>query len=258
MTDVKRDYYEVLGVATDADAETIRRAFSAATRDFPPDVAAQSPVVDDRFRELSEAYGILSNPELRLLYDRYGHPGPELAAIVDETVSEGPETIVQGEDVYQELELRPHEAANGGSRVVRFTAAETCRECHGLGIVGEPDPSCPVCGGTGRPLQVSGSVPVGPDAETCLLCSPEPCRACGGSGLIEAEREVRVQVPAGVEQGAQIRVPGEGNAAPRTGTTGELVLGVTVLAQPREPRFVRYAALLLLIAAVAALFFYLR
>jgi molecular chaperone DnaJ len=114
------------------------------------------------------------------------------------------------------------------------------------------------CGGTGRYLVRPNSDAGVIEVERCPVCAPEPCDQCGGSGRVDALRRLRVEVPAGVEDGEQLRVAGEGNAAPRGGVPGDLLLDVTVTPQPRESRPIRYVALLLFLAAAALLYVYLH
>jgi molecular chaperone DnaJ len=253
---VKRDYYELLGVPRDADAETIREAFRTAVRECDPAVS-DSPGAEHRFGELKEAYGILSRPESRLLYDRFGYRGRPSSGL-DQPLWESREPAARGEDVNQPLELRWFETGEGTSRLVTFGAAQTCPDCEGSGSAAEPDPNCPACGGTGRYAHRTGSAVGASEVERCPICAPEPCERCGGSGRIEALRRLRVRVPPGLETGEQLRVAGEGNAAPRGGVPGDLLLDVSVIPEPRESRFVRYVALLLFLAAVAVLYIYVR
>lgn len=193
MSVVKRDYYEVLGVPKDADDETIRRAFQAQAREWHPEVA-EAPDAEARFRELAEAYTVLSKRESRLLYDRYGYRGRG-----GEDVAE---TIVRGEDIHTELELRSFEAAEGTRRVISFRARSA------------------------------------------------------GPGTEETERRVRLRIPPGIEDGALLRVNGEGSEAGADGVPGDLLVRVHVLAPPKDRRSVRYVAFALLLVAVAALAVY--
>jgi molecular chaperone DnaJ len=252
MTAVKHDYYQLLGVSREADAETIRKAFGAAVKACDA-AASDSPDAEDRIRELKEAYGVLSRPESRLLYDRYGYRG-RTSGGVDEAHWEAREPSAHGEDVHQELVLRSFETSTGAWRLITFEAAQTCPECDGSGSAAEPDPNCPACGGTGRYAHRPNSDADRLEVERCPVCAPEQCAQCGGSGRVDELRRLSVQVPPGIESGEQLRVAGEGNAAPRGGVPGDLLLDVTVLRQPHESRFVRYVALLLLLAAVAVLY----
>jgi molecular chaperone DnaJ len=252
MSAVKHDYYQLLGVSREADPETIRKAFRAAIRACDA-VASGSPDAEERIRELKEAYGVLSRPESRLLYDRFGYRG-RTSDEVDEAHWAAREPAVHGEDVNQKLVLRSFETSEGASRLITFEAAQTCPGCDGSGSAAEPDPGCPACGGTGRYAHRPNSEADRLEVESCPVCAPEPCAQCGGSGRVDELRRLSVRIPPGLGTGEQLRVAGEGNAAPRGGVPGDLLLDVTVLPPPRESRFVRYVALLLLLAAVAVLY----
>jgi curved DNA-binding protein CbpA len=254
MSAVKQDYYELLGIPRDADAGAIRRAFRAAVRSFDPADDA-SPEGEARLRELQEAYGVLSRPGPRLLYDRHGYRARS-GSVLDRPLWESREPA-HGEDVNEELVLRWFETDEGTERLVKFEAAQTCPECDGSGSAGEPDPNCPACGGSGRYAHRSNDARPR-EVEPCPVCSPDACEHCGGSGRVDVLRRLRVRVPPGIETGEQLRVAGEGNAAPRGGTPGNLLLDVTVVPEPRESRVVRYVALLLFLIAVAVLYVYLR
>ena len=191
---LKRDYYEVLGVPRDADDETIRRAFQAQAREWHPDVA-EAPDAEARFRELAEAYTVLSRRESRLLYDRHGFRGRG-GEIADEA-------ILRGDDVHIEIELRSFEAEEGTRRVVGFRTRSA-----------------------------------GPDAA-------------------ETERRVRLRIPPGIEDGALLRVAGEGNEVGPDAVPGDLLVRVRVLPPPEDRRWVRYLAFALLLVAIAALVLYL-
>jgi len=253
---VKRDYYEVLGVDRDADIEAIRRAFHALARDWHPDVA-DVPDAEERFRELAEAYSVLSKREARLLYDRYGYRGRGNQGF-DETLWEArPPAAARGENVHVDIELRSFEAAEGTRRLVSYEAVARCNACMGGGSLGLPDPECEYCGGTGRKRTVSHlDVANLLQVEACPACVGEPCTRCGGTGMIPAERRLRLIVPPGVEDGTQLRVSGDGNEAGAGSIPGDLLVHVHVLPPPRDPRIVRYAAFVLLIVAIATLVLY--
>jgi molecular chaperone DnaJ len=255
MSAVQRDYYELLEVSREADAETIRKAFRAAVRACDA-VASDSPDFEGRIRELKEAYGVLSRPESRLLYDRYGYRSRTIGGF-NEAHWEAREAA-RGEDLNQELVLRSFETSKGASRLFTFEAAQTCPECDGCGGAAEPDPNCPACAGTGRYAHRPSSGSDALEVERCPVCAPDPCEECGGSGRVDVLRRLRLQIPPGLETGEQLRVAGEGNAAPRGGVPGDLLLDVTVLPRPRESRFILYVALLLFLATVAVLYVYLH
>jgi molecular chaperone DnaJ len=255
---VKRDYYEVLGLPRDADDEAIQRAFRSLARDWHPDVA-DAPDAEARFRELAEAYGVLSKREARLMYDRYGYRGRGNQGLDEALWEARPAVAARGENVYVGIELRSFEASEGTRRIVSYEAVVRCKACMGRGSVGLPDPECESCGGTGRKRTLS-SLEVAHllQIEPCPACVAEACSQCGGAGTVTAERRIRLVVPPGVEDGAQLRVGGDGHDAGAGSIPGDLFVSVKVLPPPRDPRFVRYAALVLLIAAVATLVLYIR
>jgi molecular chaperone DnaJ len=253
MAAVKRDYYEVLGLARDADGDTIKRAFHSLARDWHPDVA-DAPDAESRFRELAEAYSVLSKREARLLYDRYGYRGRGNQGF-DEALWEGrPAVAARGENVHVGIELRTFEATEGTRQIVSYEARVRCKACMGRGSVGLPDPECESCGGTGRKrtvstLEVANLLQI----EPCPECIAEPCSQCNGEGTVAAERRIRLLVPPGIRDGVQLRVGGDGNDAGAGSIPGDLLVRVTVLAPPRDSRFIRFAAFLLLIVAIATL-----
>jgi molecular chaperone DnaJ len=250
----KADYYEVLGVARDADGEAIQTAFHTAARDVHPDVS-DAPEAEERFRELAEAYIVLSKPASRLLYDRHGYRGRGSSGL-DEALLDAREADGIGESIHLRLELRAAEAEDGTSRLVRFEAARPCDRCAGRGTTGDVVPDCPRCGGKGRVSVVSEL-----DSarflrvEPCPLCAGPACEQCGGSGREFVERRLQVRVPAGIETGTLLRVGGEGDAGELGGTPGDLLLDVVVLPEPEDRRALRYASLVLFVAAVALLVF---
>lgn len=256
MAAVKRDYYEVLGLARDADGDAIKRAFHSLARDWHPDVA-DAPDAEARFRELAEAYGVLSKREARLLYDRYGYRGRGNQGFDEALWEARPAVAARGENVHLGIELRSFEATEGTRRVVSYDAIVRCKACMGRGSVGLPDPECEFCGGTGRKrtvqsLEVANLLQI----EPCPACVAESCSQCGGEGTVTAERRIRLLVPPGVQDGAQLRVGGDGNDAGAGSIPGDLLVRVKVLAPPRDPRLVRYAAFVLLIVAIATLVLY--
>jgi curved DNA-binding protein CbpA len=221
---MKRDYYEVLGVQRDADDETIRRAFYGLARDWHPDLA-EDPDAEARFRELAEAYSVLSKREARLLYDRYGYRGRGNQGFDEAIRAAGPAEVVRGEDIHLELELRSFEAEEGTRRVVAFPARVRCVACMGLGSFG-------------------------PDLES------ETCPRCEGSGTVEAEQRLRLRIPPGLADDTRLRVRGDGSDAGAGSAPGDLFVRVHVLPPPRDSRSVRYIAFALLLIALAALAVY--
>ncbi len=252
----KRDYYEVLEVERDADPEAIKRSFHALARDWHPDVS-NSPDAGARFRELAEAYAVLSKQERRLLYDRYGYRGRGNQGFDEALWEARPLVAKRGEDVHIDIELRSFEAIDGARRVVHYRAAVRCKACMGRGSMGLPDPQCELCGGTGRRRQTlalyfSDLLQI----EDCPECVAEKCRQCLGEGIVESDRRIRLLVPPGVDDGAQLRVGAEGHDLGAGSIPGDLLVRVKVVSPRRDPRIVRYVALALLLVAVATLVLY--
>lgn len=256
MAAVKRDYYEVLGVPRDADVESIRRAFHGLARDWHPDVADAADA-EERFRELAEAYSVLSKREARLLYDRYGYRGRGNQGFDEALWQARPRSAPRGENVHVGIELRSFEAVEGTRRLVTYQAVTRCKACMGRGSVGVPDPGCEYCGGTGRKRTVSNlDVANLLQIEPCSACVGEACPLCDGEGTVPAERRIRLLVPAGIQDGTQLRVSGDGNDAGAGSIPGDLLIRVKVIPPPRDPLVVRYAAFALMVVAIGVLLLY--
>jgi molecular chaperone DnaJ len=252
----KRDYYEVLGVSRDADEDAIRRAFHGLARDWHPDLA-DAPDAEARFRELAEAYSVLSKREARVLYDRYGYRGRGNQGFDEALWQARPAEVVRGENIVTQLEVRSFEAEEGTRRLITFQAIVRCPACMGRGSVGLPDPECEFCHGTGRKRSALRAY-FGDDdvSDPCPECVDEPCPRCDGEGTIETERRIRLRIPPGVEDGAQLRVSGDGNDAGAGSVPGDLLVRLRVLPPPEDPRAVRYLAFALLLVAIVALALY--
>jgi molecular chaperone DnaJ len=263
MASVKRDYYDVLGVSRGADEKEIKKAFRRLARELHPDVSEHVDA-EDRFREAAEAYEVLSKPETRELYDRYGHDGLRtggfrptdfdfssfadiFSAFFGDDVfapASGGRRAGRGGDVLAEVEIDLVEAARGVSKRVPFPVAVTCTTCRGSGAAPGTTPEpCARCGGVGRLRSVSSSV-FGQfvHTQTCPECAGRgevvrsPCGDCEGEGRVAEERTLSVDIPAGIHDGQRIRLSGEGHAGVLGGRAGD----VYVLVQVRsDPRFVR-------------------
>jgi molecular chaperone DnaJ len=257
---VKRDYYEVLGVGRDATEQEIKRAFRGLARELHPDVS-EAPDAQERFREVAEAYQVLSNSETRELYDRYGHAGLRgggftpgtfdfgslsdlFSAFFGDDLFGAARRQARGADIAAEVEIELVEAAHGATRDVPFQVAVPCGRCNGDGAEpGTTPTTCPTCGGAGRLQQVSSSV-FGQfvRTQTCPRCGgagrivETPCTECGGSGRTLEERRLEVTIPAGIHDGQQIRISGEGHAGDLGGRAGDVYVRVRV--RP-DARFVR-------------------
>ena len=252
-TAAPRDPYEVLGVPRDADGREVKRSFRALARELHPDVNRHDPSAEARFKEAAEAYEILSDPERRAIYDRYGHEGLRSGGMRPNFegfgslgdlfnaffgagfagAASGP---LQGDDAIVTLELSLREAFTGASRQVSFEAVGSCESCGGDGA--EPGTElrgCERCGGSGT-LQAVASSPFGQVMQTvaCDACDglgriPEsPCPACDGRGRVVARRELEVEVPPGIADGQRIRLAGQGHAGEPGAPAGDLYVQVAV------------------------------
>ena len=260
MATTGRDYYELLGVSREASEQDIKRAFRSLARELHPDVS-DAPDAQERFREVAEAYQVLSNSETRELYDRYGHAGLRgggftpgtfdfgslsdlFSAFFGDDLFGATRRQARGADIAAEVEIELVEAAHGATRDVPFRVAVACARCDGDGAEpGTTPTTCPTCGGAGRVQQVSNSV-FGQFVRTqsCPRCGgagrivESPCTECGGSGRKVEERRLEVKIPAGIHDGQQIRISGEGHAGQLGGRAGDVYVLVHVLP---DPRFVR-------------------
>ena len=260
MATTERDYYELLGVARGASEADIKKAFRRLARELHPDVS-EAPDAHERFREIVEAYEVLSKTETRELYDRYGHAGLRsggfqpghfdfgslsdlFAAFFGDDLLTGRAARSRGADLGAAVEIDLVEAAKGTTRDVPFQVAVTCSHCGGNGAEpGTEITTCPTCGGSGRLQQVSRSV-FGEfvRTQTCPTCSgsgrkiEQPCSVCDGAGRVLEERRLEVEIPPGIHDGQQIRIGGEGHAGVLGSRAGDVYVQVHV--RP-DPRFVR-------------------
>ena len=258
MATTERDYYELLGVSRSAGEGEIKKAFRRLARELHPDVS-DAPDAHDRFREVVEAYEVLSKSETRELYDRYGHAGLRsggfqpghfdfgslsdlFAAFFGDDLL-GARTA-RGQDLAADVEIELVEAARGTKREVPFRVAATCTHCGGGGAEpGTEITTCPTCGGAGRLQQVSRSV-FGEFVRTqaCPACGGSgrrietPCGECDGAGRVLEERSLDVEIPPGIHDGQQIRLSGEGHAGVLGARAGDVYVRVHVR---HDPRFVR-------------------
>ena len=259
MATTERDYYELLGVARGADEGQIKKAFRRLARELHPDVS-DAPDAEERFREVVEAYEVLSKPETRELYDRYGHAGLrsggfqpghfDFGSLSDLFAAFFGDDLIagrgrsRGPDLAAEVEIELVDAARGVTREVPFRVAVTCTHCGGDGAEpGTEVTTCPACKGAGRVQQVSRSV-FGEFVRTttCPTCGGSgrkietPCSVCDGGGRVVDERRLDVEIPAGIHDGQQIRLTGEGHAGVLGARSGDAYVRVHV--RP-DARFVR-------------------
>ena len=254
----KRDYYEVLGVDRSAPPEEIKKAYRGLARRYHPDVS-DVPDAETRFKEINEAYEVLSDPEKRATYDRFGHVGPSGPGFGFDFGFRDPFEIFEevfgrgfgfrtstrrgprrGADLRYDLTLTFEEAVFGCEKEIVVTRYEVCPECKGSGA--EPGTSpvrCSECNGTGQVRRVQRSI-LGSfvSATTCPVCQgegetiPIPCSRCGGEKRIYVSRKLSVTMPAGVDHGTQIRLAGEGEMGQRGGSPGNLYVVLDVEPHP--------------------------
>jgi molecular chaperone DnaJ len=261
VASARRDYYDVLGVEPGASDKEIKSAFRRLARELHPDVS-DHPEAQERFREAAEAYEVLSKPETRELYDRYGHEGlrtggfrPSDFTNVADLFSAffGDELFggaglgsrrVRGADVMAEVAVELEEAARGVKRDVRIPVSVPCQTCGATGAAPGTSPeTCRACGGSGRLQSVSSSI-FGQfiRTQTCRECNgagevaATPCPDCKGTRRRTEERTLEIDVPPGIHDGQRIRLSGEGHAGELGGRAGDAYVLVHV--RP-DPRFVR-------------------
>lgn len=263
-TGPKRDYYEVLGVGRDATVPDIKRAYRQLAVQFHPDRNPDDPEAEERFKEASEAYAVLSDAEKRARYDRFGHEGVsangftgfdpasfgDFADVLGDLfgVSFGDIFGTQrrrggprrGHDLQYTLKITLEDAAKGVERVIRIPRLVRCPSCSGSGAEPGTSPEpCGTCRGAGQVLFRRGFLSV---SQTCPSCAGagrinrHPCQGCSGRGRVEEENSLRVKVPAGVATGMRLRLSGEGEAGESGGPAGDLHVVVSV---DEHERFVR-------------------
>src|SRR6202789_1330910 len=250
-TSSPRDPYEVLGVERDSSEQQIKKAFRQLAMELHPDVNAHDPNAEEKFKEAAEANEILSDPERRATYDRYGHDGLRSGGYAPNFDgfgsirdlfnaffggAAGQSGPAPGGDLAVAIELDLVEAANGATVEVSYEAVERCEHCHGNGAEpGTPIHTCARCGGTGQ-LQAVTRTMLGQMVRTmvCDECHGEgrvpeqPCAECRGRGRVASRRTLEVDVPAGIADGQRIRVSGHGHAGEAGAPAGDLYVLVRV------------------------------
>lgn len=250
----KRDYYEVLGVSRNASTDEIKKAYRKLARQYHPDANPNDSDAEGKFKEISEAYVVLCDPEKRAAYDRFGHAGADgqgfggfgnfgdfggLGDIFEMFFGGGPRRRTgpeRGQDIRVDLELTLEEAAFGLERDIKIPRTETCSTCGGSGAAAGTKPStCPACEGTGQ-MQFTQSTPFGRivQSRTCDRCRgagqtiDKPCPTCHGNGKLRKNRTIKVKVPPGVDNGTRVRLAGEGESGIRGGPPGDLYVYIHV------------------------------
>ncbi|WP_274655297.1 molecular chaperone DnaJ [Paenibacillus humicola] len=249
----KRDYYEVLGVGKDASGEDIKKAYRKLARQYHPDVNKE-PDAENKFKEVKEAYDTLSDDGKRETYDRYGHVDPNqgfgggggadfsggFGDIFDMFFGGGgrrdPNAPQRGNDLQYTMTIEFKEAVFGKETEITIPRTETCDTCRGSGAKpGTKPETCSVCRGTGQ-QEVVQNTPFGRmvNRRSCSNCGGsghiirDKCGTCHGSGKVKRQRKLNVRIPAGVDDGAQIRLSGEGEGGMRGGPSGDLYIVIRV------------------------------
>jgi molecular chaperone DnaJ len=251
-----RDYYEVLGVERSCDEAELKSAFRKLAMKHHPDRNGGAAEATARFKEINEAYTILSDPQKRAAYDRFGHAGVNGQAgprpggpgdvqdifndvfgdVFGDMFGRGqrPQGPARGQDLRYDLEINLEQAYAGADVEVKVPAAMTCDACDGSGArPGTAPTTCVQCAGAGRLRRSQGFFQV---ETTCPRCGGagrvilDPCKVCAGHGQVRRERVLSVRIPAGVDDGARIRLSGEGDAGARGGPRGDLYIFISVRA----------------------------
>jgi len=253
------DYYEILGVSRDAGKEDIKRAYRRLARKYHPDVNKE-PGAEEHFKEINRAYEILSEPETRNRYDRFGEAGVSGGAAgfdpdnmggfadIFETIFSGFGGMggqatarrrtgpTRGEDLRLDFRLKFREAVFGGEKEIRIRHLETCQTCKGSGArPGTGSRTCTTCSGTGQvrratrtPFGTFAQVSVCPTCDGAGEVIEEKCDVCGGSGRRQETKKLKITIPAGVDNGMKLRVAREGDAGLKGGPPGDLFVYLTV------------------------------
>ena len=252
----KRDYYDVLGINKSANPEEIKLAYRKLAVKYHPDKNPGDKLAEDKFKEASEAYGILSDKNKKENYDNFGHAafenggsqgggfggfsGSDFSDIFEDffgdfgggTRNRGRNTNNRGSDLRYDLSITLEEAYTGKKQNIQFSTSDKCGTCKGNGSKPGSSPDrCTYCGGNGRVRSNQGFFTV---QQTCPQCSgsgeeiTNPCTECNGQGNIQASKKISVTIPKGVDDGTRIRLAGKGEAGTRGGTSGDLYLFINV------------------------------
>jgi molecular chaperone DnaJ len=254
----KRDYYDVLGVNRDAGDDEIKKAYRKLAMKHHPDRNPDSKDAEEKFKEAKEAYEILSDPQKKAAYDRYGHAGVDASMgagggahgfegfadafgdifgdIFGGGRGAGRSNVYRGADLRYNLEISLEEAARGAEKTIRIPTTEECDTCHGSGAKPGTQPkTCTTCGGAGQVRIQQGFFSI---QQTCPKCHgagrviPDPCRDCGGAGRVKKQKTLEVKIPAGIDEGMRLRHAGHGEPGVNGGPPGDLYVEIHIRAHP--------------------------
>ncbi|MBI4558080.1 MAG: molecular chaperone DnaJ [Candidatus Hydrogenedentes bacterium] len=251
----EKDFYEILGVSRTASEEEIRKAYLKLAHKYHPDKTGGDKAAEEKLKEVNEAYDTLKNPQKRAQYDRFGRAGEQFAgaggfgdfgfggAGTDAPFEDffdvlfgrgGPRrrAATPGNDLEYRLTVTFREAAAGTKKTIRLARMETCSDCSGTGAAAGSQPqACPECGGSGQVRRVQGFFSI---TQTCGRCRgrgrviTRPCSRCSGTGRVRVQRDLAVELPAGVDTGTRLRLAGEGEPGDMGGPRGDLYIFVEV------------------------------
>ncbi len=261
------DFYQLLGVSRSADADTLKRAYRKLARQYHPDIN-KDPGAEEKFKEIGRAYEVLADPDKRARYDQFGEAGlggaagmPDMGdmggfADLFETFfngfgGQGPQSSrtqrrgpQQGDDLRYDLNIEFKQAIFGEQREIKIPHLETCLTCKGIGAKPGTGPAnCSTCGGSGQ-VRRATRTPFGNFTQVaeCPACAgagqviADPCINCGGKGVKQVRKKLRINIPPGVDTGTKLRVSGEGNAGQKGGPSGDLYVFINVKKDPKLRR----------------------
>jgi molecular chaperone DnaJ len=269
-TSTKQDYYDLLGVSRKAPQKEIRQAYRKLARKYHPDLNPGDKSAEEKFKQVQEAYDVLSDAKKRQMYDQFGFETPGAGGMPEGAdpgdvhfdfsgfdfggggggagpsfrdlfsqffrgggAAEAPSHTEAGSSLEYQIEITFWEAVHGTVKKLTIARLDTCTECRGTGSVGQPQ-TCTACGGTGQVTQTSGKMRFN---LTCTRCGGTGrvrniCRTCGGEGRVRRSDTIEVRIPAGVQTGSRVRVPGRGNAGTAGSPPGDLYIITEVQPHP--------------------------
>ena len=271
---MKRDYYEVLGVSRSATADELKKAYRKVAMQHHPDRNPGDKAAEEKFKEAAEAYEVLSDPQKKSQYDRFGHAGvgnnrgggfgggggmnmddifSQFGDVFGDDIfgsffgggrSRGRSTGTRGSNLRVKIKLNYEEMANGATKTIKVKKYVNCNTCHGSGAKDKGSvQTCSVCGGSGQVRKVTSTF-LGQmqTVTTCSACNGEgttitnKCTTCRGEGRVYGEETVNIEIPAGVQEGMQLSMSGKGNAGERGGAPGDLIILIEEESHPELQR----------------------